>query len=141
MRIRTGSAAVGAEAGEEVVGGFGQEAGRNGHGWRLGAGETVCAAACAAMEMHVHVVAAVPVRGGTGFIFSRACAVVDDMHKAFLHEEGKCAGDRRAVDGVECLFYLKRRQGAHRVIEDAEHKSAHGRRTDAVIFYSLFDIV
>ena len=113
MRIPIGSAAVGADAGEEVVGGFGEEAVGDRDRRGRGAGKAVGAAADAAVEMNVHVVAGVVEGRWTGFIFCRACAVVDDMHKTFLYEEGKGARDRGAVYGVECLLYFKRRQRAH----------------------------
>lgn len=102
-----GSTAVGADAGEEVVGGFGEEAVGNGDRGRGGAWKAKRTAADTAVEMHVHVVAGVMMWRGTGFIFRRACAVVNDVHQPFIDEEREGTGDGRAVDGVECLFYLK----------------------------------
>ena len=91
--------------------------------------------------MHVHVVAGVVVGRGTGFIFRRACAVVNDVHQTLFDEERESACDGRAVDGVECLFYLKRREGTHGIVEHSEHKPAHGRGAYAVVLYPLFYIV
>ena len=130
-----GGGAGGAEAVDDEGGGEGGEAGGEGGGGDGCAGEAVGVAAAGAVEVGVGVgVAAqvlgevgalggavvVGVRGAAEFVLDGAGAVVDGVDEAALHEEGECARDGGAVDGLQGVLDLERGHERGGIVEGAD---------------------